>query len=371
MAFMLQKSTDDVTARGRLSRRSLLAIAGIFGAGAPFALLEGARAITRFGASLPEQFADGPICRTAAAGDSASGPPRRLTLAWNATSICTTAAPVAKERGIFARHNLDVEFINYGGSTDQLLEAIATGKADAGIGMALRWLKPLEQGFDVRITAGVHGGCIRLLGSKSARIETLESLRGKAIGISDQASPAKNFISIVLMKKGIDPIKDVEWRQYPVEVLPLAVDKGEVDAIADNDPRTYLWLKGGNLNEVVNNLSGEFAERTCCLLAVRGSLVREERTVAAALTRSILEAGDLISRNPTDAAAVYAGYGGRGSLDDLASMLRSHTHHHHPVGATLKREISLYTEELKRVHVIKPSVDPARFADRVFADVLT
>jgi NitT/TauT family transport system substrate-binding protein len=371
MAFMLEGSHSDVALQGRISRRSLLGIAGMLGVGAPFVLAGGARAVTVFGVSPSVPFVDGPICRAAATAESAGGPPRRLTLAWNATSICTTAAPVAKERGIFARHNLDVDFINYGGSTEQLLEAIATGKADAGIGMALRWLKPIEQGFDVRITAGVHGGCIRLLGSKSARIETLESLRGKAIGISDQASPAKNFVSIALMKKGIDPIKEVEWRQYPVEVLPLAVDKGEVDAVADNDPRTYLWLKGGNLNEVVNNLAGEFAERTCCLLAVRGTLVREDRAVAAALTRSILEAGDLISRNAADAAAVYARYGGRGSLDDLAAMLRSHTHHHHPVGAALKKEISLYTEELKLVHVMKPGVDPARFADRIFADVLS
>jgi NitT/TauT family transport system substrate-binding protein len=371
MAFMLQEFTGGAAAQGRLSRRLFLALAGLSGAGAPFVLVEGARAIPLFGALRTDPFADGAMCRTDAAGESPGGPPRRLVLAWNATSICTTAAPVAKERGIFARHNLDVDFVNYGGSTEQLLEAIATGKADAGIGMALRWLKPLEQGFDVRITAGVHGGCIRLLGSKSARIETLESLVGKAIGISDHASPAKNFISIALMKKGIDPIKDVAWRQYPVEVLPLAVDKGEVDAIADNDPRTYLWLKGGKLNEVLNNLAGEFAERTCCLLAIRGSLVRQERTVAAALTRSILEAGDFVSRNAADAAAVYAGYGGRGSLDDLAAMLRSHSHHQHPVGTALKKQISLYTEELKLVHVIKAGVDPARFADRVFADVLT
>jgi NitT/TauT family transport system substrate-binding protein len=174
-----------------------------------------------------------------------------------------------------------------------------------------------------------------------------------------------------LFEVPIDPIKDVEWRQYPVEVLPLAVDKGEVAAIADNDPRTYLWLKGGNLNEVLTNLAGEFGDRTCCLLAIRGSLVREERTIAAALTRSILEAGDLVSRNPTDAAAVYAAYGGRGPLGDLVAMLRRHTHNHHPVGAALKKEISLYTDELKLVRVIKPSVDSARFAERIFADVLT
>jgi NitT/TauT family transport system substrate-binding protein len=87
--------------------------------------------------------------------------------------------------------------------------------------MALRWLKPLEQGFDVRITAGVHGGCIRLLGSKAADITSLESLRGKTIAISDQASPAKNFCSIEFAKNGIDPVRDVDWRQYPADLLRL------------------------------------------------------------------------------------------------------------------------------------------------------
>ena len=77
MAFMLQVSNSDVAARGRISRRSLLGIAGVVGAGAPFALMEGARALTLFGAPLAEPFGDAPICRTAATGESAGGPPRR------------------------------------------------------------------------------------------------------------------------------------------------------------------------------------------------------------------------------------------------------------------------------------------------------
>lgn len=69
----------------------------------------------------------------------------------------------------FSKYNLDVEFVNFGNSTDVLLEAIATGKADAGVGMALRWLKALEQGFDVKLTAGTHGGCLNLLTAKTRR----------------------------------------------------------------------------------------------------------------------------------------------------------------------------------------------------------
>jgi NitT/TauT family transport system substrate-binding protein len=183
--------------RRGFSRRSVLSFAGAIGAAAPFGIFGAARALT------PPPYIPGEplICRAAASGEELQGAPRQLKLAWNANAACTVAAPVAKERGIFAKHNLDVDFVNFGGSTDQLLEAIATGKADAGLGLALRWLKPLEQGFDVRITAGVHGGCIRLLGSKAVNIDNVESLRGKAIGISDQASPAKNFFSIFLAKK--------------------------------------------------------------------------------------------------------------------------------------------------------------------------
>ena len=362
----LAHSLSEMKRRG-FSRRTILAFAGVFGAAAPFGVFGAARALTTPrsipGASL--------ICRTATSGEELQGPPRQLKLAWNANAACTVAAPVAKERGIFAKNNLDVEFVNFGGSTDQLLEAIATGKADAGLGLALRWLKPLEQGFDVRITTGVHGGCIRLLGSKAADIDSLESLRGKSIGISDQAGPAKNFFSIFFAKRGIDPAQEVEWRQYPANLLALAVDKGEVQALAEIDPLPYLWLKDGKLNEIATNLTAEFADRTCCLLAIRGSLVRGELPVAAALTRSILEGAERVANDPADAAAVYSGYGGRGSVEDLAAMYRTHTHHNHPVGPTLKKQLLLYTDELKGVNVIKKSTDLAKFADRIYVDVLS
>src|SRR5215470_1139107 len=358
--------------RSAFSRRSVLTLVGTLGAAAPFGMFGAARALTASGPGslgyLPDKL---PICRTAANSEELQGPPRQLKLAWNAIAACTVAAAVAKERGIFAKNNLDVEFVNFGTTTDQLLEAIATGKSDAGLGLALRWLKPLEQGFDVRITTGVHGGCIRFLGSKAANINSLESLRGKSIGISDQASPAKNFFSIFFAKNGIDPAQEVEWRQYPANLLALAVDKGEVQALAEIDPLPYLWLKDGKLNEIATNLSGEFADRTCCILAIRGSLIRSELPVAAALTRSILEGADRVASDPADAATVYAGYGGKGSAEDLTAMYRSHTHHNHPVGAALKKQLQLYTDELKGVNVIKKSTDSTKFAERIYLDVLS
>jgi NitT/TauT family transport system substrate-binding protein len=207
-----------------LSRRRLLRAGASLAAALPFGLAANPGRAWGPGPGAP--FDPGPLCRPVAEA-GAAGPLRPIKLAWNANAICTASAPVAKERGIFAAHGLDVEFVNFGGSTEALLEAIATGKADAGIGMALRWLKPLEQGFDVKITAGLHGGCLRLLGAKSAGIGDIASLKGKTIAISDHASPAKNFFALLLADAGIDPEREVEWRPYPADLLNLAVEKGK------------------------------------------------------------------------------------------------------------------------------------------------
>lgn len=368
-------NTDAADAPRSASRRSLLR----YGLAAGAATLAGAAGGRVLAANLMRAPAstvpDFPLCLTAAEGAAPTGPLRPLKLAWNASAICTAAAPVAKETGIFARHGLDVDFVNFGSSTEQLLEAIATGKADAGIGMALRWLKPLEQGFDVKITAGVHGGCLRLLGDASAGVTKVSDLKGKTIAISDQASPGKNFFSIYLAERGVDPFKDVEWRQYPLEALPLAIDKGEAQALAlaDADPRTWIWIKEskGKLTEIATNLSEKYADRACCIIGVRGSLIRDERPVATALTRAILEGAHKVGADPELAARTFSGYGGKGSIDDLVAMLNSQDHHHAPVGADLKTQLAAYTDELKLVQVIKPATNSQRFAEKIYADVLT
>jgi NitT/TauT family transport system substrate-binding protein len=343
----------------------LLRIAGTIGAAAPLGFI-GRRVFAGTDAAVV------PICSPAATqiAQAVVQTPKALTLTWNASAICTAPLPVAIDRGIFAKHGLKVELVNFGSSTEQLLEGIATGKADAGIGMALRWLKPLEQGFDVKITAGTHGGCMRLLASKTSGITDLAGLRGKVVGVSDMASPAKNFFSIGLTKRGVDPNKDVQWRQFPADLLGLALQKGEVEAIVDGDPNIWLIRERDKLVEVATNLSDEYRNRVCCVLGVRGSLIRQDRPAATALTQGLLEAAQWTADNPDGAAAVFSRYS-TASQKDLSAMLQSHTHHHHPVGADLKQEIALYAEELKLVSVMKPSTDPAKFADKVYADVLS
>jgi NitT/TauT family transport system substrate-binding protein len=352
-----------------LDRRTLLRAGAAAAFAAPMGVF-GAQAFP-FRAAAPDiDFSQFPICKTSSDAPVLTGAPRKLKFSWNAGAVCNVPLPVAIDQGFFQKQNLDVELINYSGSTDQLLEAIATGKTDAGIGMALRWLKPLEQGFDVKIASGTHGGCMRVLSHVNSGVDKLADLKGKIVAVGDLAGPDKNFFSIQLAKQGIDPNSEVDWRAYPGNLLQLAVEKGEVHAFLSSDPIAYLWLKNSAYKEVASNLDGEYKDKSCCIVGLRGSLVRDDPLVARAVVQALLDAAMFITQNPEKAAVSFQPYAPKeASLADLQGMVRYHTHHHHPVGAVLKQELKAYADDLKLVSVFKPSTDTTKFAERIYVDV--
>jgi NitT/TauT family transport system substrate-binding protein len=297
---------------------------------------------------------------------------RQLRLAWNANAICLSPALLAKAYGIYDQHGLDVELVDFAGSTDQLLEAISTGKADAGVGMILRWIKPLEQGFDVKLIAGTHGGCIRVVGSRRHGVtDSVQSLRGKTVGLSEISGAGRNALTVLLRANGIDPAKEVDWRAFPSPLLPEAVEKGEIQAFVDADPLLYILQKqsGGDLVEVLTNLSAPWQDRVCCVLGVSGSLLRHDRESAAGLAESLISAASLCSQRPEAAAKVYAPYA-KASQEDLIAVLRMQTHDHHPVAGGLRNEVALYAAELRDAGIMRPTTVPERFAAQVTENVL-
>jgi NitT/TauT family transport system substrate-binding protein len=298
-----------------------------------------------------------------------AGPPRKVTLAWMPTALCHIAVPVADKQGFFKKYNLDVEFVNWAGSTDLLLEAISTGKADAGVGMILRWLKPMEQGFDVKLTAGTHGGCMHVLAAPDSGLKGITDLRHKRVGVGDVSGVDKNFFSIVLQKKGIDPTSEVEWKQFPPDMLGLALKKGEIDALSTSDPLAFILKRDNGLIEITNNLENGYENLACCVLGIRGSLIRDDKPTAAAITRALVEAAAWANDHPQESGAIYAPYAPKQSASDLAEMLKSVTSDQHPLRQDLERQVAFYVEDLKSVGVMKPSVDPAKYARRVCADV--
>lgn len=317
-----------------------------------------------------DPFRYAPVCRVSDT-TALDGPPRQIRFAYNGTGVCTAAVPVAQHRGYFTKHNLEVEFVKLAGSTDQMLQALATDKADVGASMLLNWLKPLEQGIDVKLTTGLHGGCTRLFAGKNSGFTDISKLKGQTIGVSSISGSPRNFFASLLAQSDVNPETEVQWREFPADLLPVALQRGEIQAIADSDPTAWLTLKrsNGELVEISSNLVGDYATLSCCTLGVRTALWNQDPAVVAALTHAIRDAAAHVASQPEDAAEVFSQYAPKVPVADLAAMLRSHTHGHHPIGDTLRKEVIKITSDLKRASIIKPGTDPVKLANRVVVDV--
>ncbi|NDL63406.1 ABC transporter substrate-binding protein [Acerihabitans arboris] len=302
---------------------------------------------------------------------AAAAPLKTVRIAWHQAGICQAPISVAYKKGFFTQYGLQVETVNFTDG-DTPLVALSTGQAEAGIGMALRWLKPLEQGFDVALTVGTHGGCMRLITARNSGITQVRDLVGKSVAVSDQASPVKNFFAIQLARQGFHPDDDVNWVQYPEQLSGEALRKGEVQAIAATDPQAWLIRERDDLFEVATNLSGAYHDRTCCVLALSGALVRNDPRTARAITQAVVDAQQWAVDNPDETAEIFAPFlPSTITAAQVKAILAGHTHGHHSTGHHLRAELAAYVDELKTINVIRPDTDTRAFIDKTVPDILS
>src|SRR6185436_13200677 len=90
----------------------------------------------------------------------------------------TCEAPIftAVEKGFFKEEGLDVslvkcEWANY-------KDVLALGGFDVTHHLVMYFLKPVEQGLDVKFTGGIHRGCLRVQASTKGPIKSVKDLRG-------------------------------------------------------------------------------------------------------------------------------------------------------------------------------------------------
>ena len=165
------------------------------------------------------------------------------------------------------------------------------------------FLKPVEQGLDVKFTAGIHRGCLRVQAAANGNIRTIQDLRGKRIGVPGMGTPPFIFANRVLGANGIDPGKEISWLVFPAGELGLALEKGEVDAVADSEPIGSMLLAGGKVKNVADQATdAPYKDEYCCAVLVNGKFLKANPKAAAAATRALLKAAKWVETNPAAAA---------------------------------------------------------------------
>lgn len=352
-AVVQNTSTDDEAKANRsVSRRHFLTGLGLAAAGG---LIVGGGAGGLIGNNAGR--------KTGAAQASKN---RTLSLIFNG-DVCDAPGIVAKEKGFFEQAGLDVTLHKTVGDED-VKAAVGSGTYDGSSGIFYSWLKPIEQGQNVKFIAGLHGGCLRLVVPKDSSITQLAQLKGLKIGIPSLQSSATMFFSMDLLDAGINPLPEagqVQWKVLDQSLLPDALKNGQVDAIAASDPMSYLPLLNGYGKELANNMTGTNAQEFCCCTALNGDLVSKEPDLARKLITAWADGSRYVVGHEEEVAQleVEKNYIA-GDVATITTLLKSYTWE--PSVVKLKSSLLPGIEKFKKTGFLDADADPNALANKAF-----
>lgn len=342
---------------GGVSRRQLLA-RGAIGAGT-----------LALGGALLAACGDDGGSDTAAAGGSSEevngGLGEPIVLGWGGAA-CEAPLYSAYHEGFFRDEGLDVKLTKFSATT--INDALSTAKIHGAPGILFEWLKPIEQGLNVRLVTGLHRGCLRFVAGKDSGITEISQLKGKSVGTDAIGGSAMAFFSVDLAKAGIDPSKDVDWRVYPPDQLGTAIEKGEVPAIVGSDPFAWSVQQSGRGIEIGNNLSPQHRDQFCCTVALNKDLIDQYPEVAARLTRAWERGAEWVGQNIPAAAQIeidnrYVPV----TRDEVAKLLGSYVWA--PGTDDFYNQLQQGAKDFKGTGYLDASTDPVELARTAFVDI--
>jgi NitT/TauT family transport system substrate-binding protein len=284
---------------------------------------------------------------------------------------CEAPLFVAQEKGFYKEESLDVELVKT--DWDGLQAGLGTGKFDANHTLVMYLLKPIENGTNVKITGGVHTGCLRVQAGIKSDIKTVKDLRGKKIGIpTNIGSPPFLFANRVLSANGIDPRpekKEVEWRPFAPAELEKALDNGQVDAIATSDPIGTILVGRKKVVTIADQaIDDPYKDEYCCATVVSGKLAKNDPQTAAKVTRAILKASKWVGENSRAAAEMSVEKKFVSSTVEINGQAISQLSYV-PGIDRCKKSLDQIATEMQKCGLLKPTTDPAALAKQAWIDL--
>ena len=280
----------------------------------------------------------------------------------------TCEAPIytAFEKGYFKDEGLEPELVKC--SWANYKDNLALGAYDITHHLVMYFLKPIEQGLDVRFLGGVHTGCLRVQTGVDSPIHTIQDLKGKRIGVPGMGTPPFVFANRVFGTHGVDAGKDITWKVFPAGELGLALKKGEVDAVANAEPIGTLLISQG----IARNVEGmdeatdmPYANEYCCEIIANGKWIDANPDSAARAARAILRGAKWVQENPKAAAQLAVDKKYLASTVELNTVAISRLKY---IPSVKSAEETLYSaaKEMRAAKMLSPETDTDALAKKAF-----
>jgi len=223
---------------------------------------------------------------------------KKVTWAMGYTgTVDVLAVYAAKERGIFRRHGLDVDIVEYRGG-GEFIQSYAAGASRFGLGAALPALQGMARGIKITMVAlSVDMLVESLQVPKNSPVRSFTELKGKRIGITRFGSLSEAEVRILLKAHGMSPSDVTLVPLGSLNALVAALAAGQLDAtintgiiaaqaVANGIARTLVWMR-----DVVKSSANEVMTATDEMIATEPDTIR-------ALLQSYFEAVKYIRTYP-------------------------------------------------------------------------
>jgi NitT/TauT family transport system substrate-binding protein len=285
---------------------------------------------------------------------------------------CEAPIFVAQEKGFYQEEGLEVELVKT--DWNGLREGLGTGQFDANHTLIMYLLKPIENGTDLKITGGIHTGCLRVQTGIKSDIKTVKDLKGKKIGVPTHiGSPPYLFCCRTLAAVDIDPrpeTRAVEFLAFEPGELGLALSQGKIDALATSDPIGTILLGEKKVKTIADQAEDEpYKDEYCCAAVVSGKLAREHPATAAQVTRALLKGAKWVNENPKAAAELSIEKNYIGSIKVEANTQALSKLNYIPGIARCRKSIDQAATEMKKAGLLKDTTDPAELGKRAWLDL--
>jgi len=220
--------------------------------------------------------------------------------------LCEAPFYIALEHKLFEAEGLKYEIFKMDPGT--AMNHLTTGAIDVTNNLLATLIQPIANGLDIKIPIAIHTGCVKVLAKADSGINSPIDLKGKRIGVASLNSSTKVIPSRVLASLGLKPDgpdADVEWLIFPSAELPLALERGFVDAIGTGDPTASIIEAEGNIRVIINNATDDnLKNEFCCVAPVRSKTVVDHPEAVAKFLRALQKASYWVQNNPDETARI-------------------------------------------------------------------
>ena len=224
-----------------------------------------------------------------------------ISLAGGALGFNWLPVFVARERGIFERHGLDVELRRLG-SVDKATAAVRTGEANLAISPPEGALADAAAGGSLRLIAA-NCNCLPLTLVANARIKRIEDLKGAVLGTSSLTEGTAIYTREMLSRHGLQYPQDYSFALAGVhQGRWKALQEGTIDAAVQPPPFNFLAIDAGYTD--LGEVSDVLPEIAFTALIGRLEWVQANEAMVLALLRAIAEATAWVYDEANDATTV-------------------------------------------------------------------